>query len=385
MPAIAVGCDEEEDEEAEEKVAPDLRIVFLDIDGVLNTRPDPRMMLLEGGPCAMLRRLLQASGAQVVLATPWRGHAAYVCEALANFGVFGEPEEGAASVEPPRLECTPQHGDGSRRDLEILHWLRARRGKVLAWVALDASDLITQNSANRFEGHLVRPASGQCLGPDDVRAALEHLGCPVDALGMEGLLPPRSLGAFSTQQQPFATAARVGGGGCGVRGHLHGAIPLAASASAALVPASAACSVALNASGDSLRLREAFAWDDALASKMQAVLGALSGSASASSERAAVAATAADAAALDAVPSEAAGAGASAVAPPGSVAACWNTDLGSRMESLLISLGTGSNFLEVESDEPGVVTVASPPRSAEESRAEFDEVLATIRSRFQSS
>mmetsp|Transcript_110221 Transcript_110221/g.212374 ORF Transcript_110221/g.212374 Transcript_110221/m.212374 type:complete len:379 (+) Transcript_110221:67-1203(+) len=161
------------------------RIVFLNIDGVLNSRPDARLVLLDAVPCALLGHLLSASGAELVLCTPWRRHHEYITQVLGNFGVFGELGQSGLPV----LDRTPQHGDASRRDLEILQWLGANRGSVCAWAALDAEDLQRWPSARRFDGHFVQVTGGSGLHLAHIQAALSALGC-ADAAGAMKSAPP---------------------------------------------------------------------------------------------------------------------------------------------------------------------------------------------------
>eukprot|EP00931_Biecheleriopsis_adriatica_P101900 TRINITY_DN7694_c0_g1_i1.p1 TRINITY_DN7694_c0_g1~~TRINITY_DN7694_c0_g1_i1.p1 ORF type:complete len:284 (+),score=73.85 TRINITY_DN7694_c0_g1_i1:62-913(+) len=188
MPCIAIGPREEEEEEEEqeeeeeaeaegEKVSSQpapatLRVLFVDVDGVLNTRPDTRQLIIEATPCIQLRRLLEASGAQLVLTTPWRRHQAYVTQVLQNFGTFSDEES-------PEVGSTPFNADETRRDLEILQWLNARRGQVAAWAVLDTGDLLRFPSAARFEGHFVRVAGEHGLQAEHTQAALEAMGGPL--------------------------------------------------------------------------------------------------------------------------------------------------------------------------------------------------------------
>lgn len=236
MPSVCIGAEEDDEEqqagdgedidEDDSGVidrgvpfmpVPDLRVIFLDIDKVLNTRPDPRFVVIEGGPCSMLRRLIEASGATLVLTSPWRRHHSYVLEVLKNFGVFEE------SQAPEELQRTPRHGDAARRDLEILQWLGAHRGRVAAWVALDGVDLQSFPSAPRLQGHAIRVDAG--LGPAEVQAALDIL---CQGLSHQGLQP--SLQSHASKESAEASA---------------GAFRMAA------------------------------AWDAELAGKMEALLGAL--------------------------------------------------------------------------------------------------------------
>lgn len=288
MPSIAVGADDEEEEAAEAAVeeeeedgdddedgekgqavaeraakekaasaAPALRVLFLDVDGVLNTRPDPRLMLVEGGPCAQLRRLLAASGARLVLTSRWKRHHEYVAEVLANFGVFGDRRAGEP---PPALERTRQHGDGSRRDLEMLHWLGARRGLVGAWAALDASDLLRWPSATRLQGHVVRVRDGAGLGPADVEAALRALGCASSSPPVEG-----QLSGDGVAPAALSSGGGLCGGSCG-----DGFAPLPRNSQLARAAADKSLP-----NGIFEAFRAATSWDSELSEKMTDLLGAL--------------------------------------------------------------------------------------------------------------
>jgi len=225
---------------------PTRRIVFLDVDGVLNSRQDARQILVEGGPCALLRRLLEASGAELVLSTPWRRNREYVAQVLFNFGVFGHKND-----KPPALECTPPHGDGDRKDLEMLHWLQPKRGTILEWVALDSTDLLKWPSVARLEGHTVRVDQGRGggLGPADIEAALKALGCSSPSSFFSAL--PQSVPAVSSSspagfRPPDQIAPR-------------------------LSPTQA------TAGGDvAAQFKAAFNWDEELSTKMEDVLSALS-------------------------------------------------------------------------------------------------------------
>lgn len=180
MPSIGTAPREEEEEEGGEQEegddknhkdvpAPSLRVLFLDIDGVLNVRPDPRQVVIDPGRCALLRRLVEDSGAQLVLSTPWRQHAGYLFDVLKNFNVFGDDNV------PQTLDATPFNADSTRRDLEILQWLNSRRGQVAAWAVLDTGDLLRFPSAARLEGHVVR-VGDKGLMPEHTEAVLAALG-----------------------------------------------------------------------------------------------------------------------------------------------------------------------------------------------------------------
>merc|ERR1712182_106418 len=104
-----------------------------DIDGVLNTKPDPRQVLVERMPCMHLRRLIDASEAEIVLTSSWRRHHGYILEILKNFDALPDSRT--------ELHRAPLNASSDRRDLEILQWITSHRD-VAGWVALDGRDLL---------------------------------------------------------------------------------------------------------------------------------------------------------------------------------------------------------------------------------------------------
>eukprot|EP00913_Durusdinium_trenchii_P020684 g19425.t1 len=90
MPCVAIGArDEEEEQEVSPPPPPPpamRKVLFVDVDHVLNSTPDPRAIRLEEEPCALLQQLLKRTGAHLVLTSHWRRHQAYLLEILANYG-----------------------------------------------------------------------------------------------------------------------------------------------------------------------------------------------------------------------------------------------------------------------------------------------------------
>jgi hypothetical protein len=104
------------------------RIIFLDIDGVLNCKqtPNPRKLPYVVDPFLLERfkRLVDRTGANVVLSSTWRYDPA---------GLFSAKHWGI-----PFVDVIPDMPDKPRRD-EILAWLRTREA-VRRFAVLDDDD-----------------------------------------------------------------------------------------------------------------------------------------------------------------------------------------------------------------------------------------------------
>ncbi len=105
-----------------------MKVIFLDIDGVLNTTktPNPRELpyIAEKKLVGRLKRLLRTTRAKVVLISTWRYDPA---------GLFSAKYHGI-----PFIDCTPDMPKQSRRD-EIQRWLKAHPA-VKRYVVLDDDD-----------------------------------------------------------------------------------------------------------------------------------------------------------------------------------------------------------------------------------------------------
>lgn len=76
MPCVAIGARDEEEEEVPEAPRPSLKVLFVNVDEVLNHSLDPRALHLDEGPCHLLKELLRSTGAKLVLTSHWRRHKA---------------------------------------------------------------------------------------------------------------------------------------------------------------------------------------------------------------------------------------------------------------------------------------------------------------------
>jgi FMN phosphatase YigB (HAD superfamily) len=104
------------------------KVVFFDIDGVLNTRhtPNPRKFpyIAEKKLVARFRQLLTKTRAKAVMISTWRYDPA---------GLFSARHHGI-----PFIGCTPDRPHKPRRD-EILAWLK-RHPEVTRYAVIDEED-----------------------------------------------------------------------------------------------------------------------------------------------------------------------------------------------------------------------------------------------------
>jgi hypothetical protein len=105
-----------------------MKIIFLDIDGVLNCKktPNPRKFpyIVDKQLLARLRRLLARTGAKVVLSSSWRTD---------PVGLFAAKYWGV-----PFMDVCPDMPKSPRRN-EVLRWL-ARHPKVTRYAIIDDED-----------------------------------------------------------------------------------------------------------------------------------------------------------------------------------------------------------------------------------------------------
>eukprot|EP00617_Octactis_speculum_P026073 CAMPEP_0185747748 /NCGR_PEP_ID=MMETSP1174-20130828/6387_1 /TAXON_ID=35687 /ORGANISM="Dictyocha speculum, Strain CCMP1381" /LENGTH=184 /DNA_ID=CAMNT_0028423073 /DNA_START=94 /DNA_END=648 /DNA_ORIENTATION=+ len=121
-----------------------LRIIFLDIDGVICCNFDGR---LEEERLAQLGRVVDATGAKVVLSSDWRRHPHLVEQVESTLLRMGVDCLGA----------TPQGALYRRiRPQEITQWLNQWNGlPIHDWVAMDDRDLLTEEGGDALQGRFV--------------------------------------------------------------------------------------------------------------------------------------------------------------------------------------------------------------------------------------
>jgi len=164
-----------------------LRVVFLDIDGVLNNRASTVpvggtiwRVVVDKACVARLQGLLDRTGASVVLSSAWRapGRVAAVLSALARAGLSA-----AVSSRTPSMKDL---GIGSRSD-EIRAWLRTRFDPV-SFAIFDDDDDAGLGPLTRW---LVKTNPETGLQAEDVGKAEALLQmAPVDPWTLERLPEP---------------------------------------------------------------------------------------------------------------------------------------------------------------------------------------------------
>jgi HAD domain in Swiss Army Knife RNA repair proteins len=169
-----------------------LRVIFLDIDGVLlpfpTTRNDRPQSLFPRSTLEAFRRLLQATNhpldCKVVLSSTWRVRDDFVrdiVDALRDFGIpmAAEDEDFFYDITDPKLH--------SERQWEIRDWMQ-KKGQndvsssssalpVEAWLALDDEDLldgdVNERYRDMFRGHVIKTKSSEGLTMQDVDDAIQ--------------------------------------------------------------------------------------------------------------------------------------------------------------------------------------------------------------------
>ncbi|WAS98257.1 HAD domain-containing protein [Nannocystis punicea] len=142
------------------------RVLFLDIDGVMNTLSSPvdpaigLTSLLLPGCVAALNRVVQATGAVVVVTSTWR-LTMPLAELRAHFRAAGCVAE--------IVDVTPDL-DAPRRDREIAAWLAAQAEPPRAYCILD-----DDRDMDGLPGRLVRTDSRRGLGDDELPRVLALL------------------------------------------------------------------------------------------------------------------------------------------------------------------------------------------------------------------
>jgi len=115
-----------------------MKVIFLDIDGVLNeditpTRTKSRVIFIDQEKLLRLKRIVDATGAKIVLSSTWR----YDRDDTRYNGDFLELREAFYNAGLDFYDYTPEDALGIRRGMEIRAWLGLHRGEVERFIILD--------------------------------------------------------------------------------------------------------------------------------------------------------------------------------------------------------------------------------------------------------
>eukprot|EP01052_Picozoa_sp_SAG31_P027022 SAG31_NODE_2494_length_5609_cov_3.188748_2_plen_323_part_00 len=166
-----------------------LRLVFLDIDGVVHPAVPSIGGLFRPQQMELLRQLVERAGAQIVLSSAWRrdvrGRQA-VSMALRKHAI-------------PDFIARTAVTNGARR-LEIRKWLAANEARVAGWVVLDDLPLCSAHpqmggrggpTDTDFAEHFVQTNPRTGLRPPNIKRALSILLGPEAAKSAAAALPNR--------------------------------------------------------------------------------------------------------------------------------------------------------------------------------------------------
>ena len=149
----------------------DHRIVFLDVDGVLHALNGEATF--DDSCMERLKRIVETSGAAIVLSSSWR---------QSDWGVEEVNSQLALRGLKPIVGCTPVWGFRSRSD-EILDWIHRSEPPVTHFCALDDMDL-EHPHGEAVGRHFVQTDSDEGLTDTQVADALEKLRVRVDAASL---------------------------------------------------------------------------------------------------------------------------------------------------------------------------------------------------------
>lgn len=151
-----------------------VKLVFLDLDGVLVTH---RPGCIEPGLLVNLKRLIESTGAEIVLSSDWRRHAQAREEARRVLRTAGMDF----------IACTPcMSAYIPQRPTEILQWkrdymerLRREGGETISnWVAIDDRALLDERNGRSLTGHFCRTNPVRGLTDKDVDECIRILQTP---------------------------------------------------------------------------------------------------------------------------------------------------------------------------------------------------------------
>lgn len=153
-----------------------IKVIFLDIDGVLNRHSYGTHIVLVDELVENLKKIMEATDAKIVLSTFWRGHPDYIKYILNNY-----------DINPSNIiDVTPGKDKSSLgtiyksevRSHQISDWVKSNKSKIYSYVILDDRDYaaLGKIQLNRF----VKTHSNLGLTQEDVNEAISILNNPIN-------------------------------------------------------------------------------------------------------------------------------------------------------------------------------------------------------------
>lgn len=126
-----------------------MKVIFLDVDGVLNSEEDLRVRVengtrqgllyaeVEDRPLALLKKLVDKSGAKIVVSSSWRiGCERSGRESIFGAGLYNKLVKRLADYDLEPFDITPSLSNKQRGD-EIREWMQNCNEDIESFVILD--------------------------------------------------------------------------------------------------------------------------------------------------------------------------------------------------------------------------------------------------------
>lgn len=153
-----------------------MKIIFLDVDGVLNCKSTKERFNeyigVEQSKISLLKEIVEATGAKIVLSSTWRLNMLWYKQGISvkldeyNYLVNELAKQGLTI-----FDITPSHKD-SWRGREIQEWLDTTTEKIDGYVVIDDD---TYDIAKEHRGHLLMTSWKHGLKPNAVKIAIDIL------------------------------------------------------------------------------------------------------------------------------------------------------------------------------------------------------------------
>ena len=152
------------------------KLLFLDVDGVLNTEHCRPRDAIHGKLLRRLGDVVHYSGCKIILSSTWRLHPQYRAKLIGRLESVGVDRLCVLDDTPQLpLKLGRWPPAESNRAAEIAQWIHdADLRPDLIWCAVDDLDVMNSPHAPLFNGHFVRTSRQSGLS-EDCQAQLFHI------------------------------------------------------------------------------------------------------------------------------------------------------------------------------------------------------------------